>query len=106
MNDRKSSRPTPRAPLGDQLRVVGSSLLFLVLAILRRLLGQRRRPGWSLQLEAVIAAYRGSWSVMPALGIVRWRNVGEVLSPLQTDGLEPRFVRIGSGASEIEGVWL
>jgi len=106
MNDRTSSRPAPRAPLGDKLRVVAGSLLFLVLAILRRLLGQRRRPGWGLQLEALIAAYRGSWSVMPALGIVRWRNVGEAMSPLQTDGLEPRFVRIGSGASEIEGVWL
>ena len=43
---------------------------------------------------------------MPEIGVVRWRNVGEALSPLRTDGLEPRLVRLGSGPSEIEGVWL
>lgn len=106
MNDRRALRPAPRAPLTDCLWVVGSSLLFLLLAIVRRLLGRPRRPGWSLGLEAVIAAYRGSWSVMPRLGVVRWRNVGEALSPPKTDGLPPRFVRLGMGQSEIEGIWL
>jgi epsilon-lactone hydrolase len=106
MNDRTSSRPKPRAPIADIVRVVSASLLFLVLAIARRLLGRRRRPGWSFGLEVLIAAYRGSWSVMPGMGIVRWRNVGDALSPLQTDGLVPRFVTQGLGAAEIEGVWL
>jgi epsilon-lactone hydrolase len=44
--------------------------------------------------------------VMPELGMVRWRKVGDALSPLRTDGLEPRFVTLGSGTAEIEGVWL
>jgi acetyl esterase/lipase len=43
---------------------------------------------------------------MPEIGVVRWRNVGDALSPLRTDGLSPRFVRLGSGAGEIEGIWL
>lgn len=106
MDERTSSKATPRAPIGDCLRVVAASLSFLLLAILRRLMGQRRRPGWSLRLEALISAYRGSWSVMPELGLVRWRNVGDALSPLQTDGLAPRFVRLGAGPNELEGVWL
>ncbi|MEY4546912.1 MAG: hypothetical protein RL685_3107 [Pseudomonadota bacterium] len=106
MDDRTSSKPKPRAPFVDCLRVVLSSISFLLLAVLRRLMGQRRRPGWSLRLEAIISAYRGSWSVMPELGLVRWRNVGDAMSPLQTDGLPPRFVRLGSGPREIEGVWL
>lgn len=106
MDDRTSLSPAPRAAFSDCVRVVGSSLAFLLAALLRRLCGLRRRAAWSARLEALIAAYRGSWSVMPEIGAVRWRNVGEALSPLQTDGLEPRVVRLGSGASEIEGIWL
>jgi acetyl esterase/lipase len=96
----------PHAPLGDKLRVVASSLLFMLLASSRRLLGRRRRKAWSFGLEVIIAAYRGSWSVMPKLGIVRWRNVGEALSPLRTDGLPPRFVGLDSGSGQIAGMWL
>jgi epsilon-lactone hydrolase len=96
----------PRARFGDCVRVVAASLLFAASAGLRRLLGVRRRPGWGFGLEVLIAAYRGSWSQMPKIGIVRWRNVGEAMSPLKTGGLTPAFVRIGSGSSASDAAWL
>jgi epsilon-lactone hydrolase len=96
----------PKARFGDCVRVAGASLLFLLGAMLRRLLGVRRRPRWTFGLEVLVAAYRGSWSQMPKIGIVRWRNVGEALSPLQTDGLVARFVRIGSGSAVMDAAWL
>jgi len=43
---------------------------------------------------------------MPRIGVVRWRNVGEGLSPMQTDGLTPRFVRRGENGSTVDGAWL
>jgi alpha/beta hydrolase fold len=103
MSDSKSHRATPHAPIADIVRVVAASLFFVLLATLRRLIGLRRRPAWSFRLELLIAAYRGSWSVMLRMGIVRWRNVGEAMSPLRTDRLEPRFVQLGSGPGESKG---
>jgi acetyl esterase/lipase len=75
-------------------------------AIARRLIGRRRRPAWSARLEATIAAHRGAWSVMPRIGMVRWRNVGEVLSRVRADGLAPRFTRYESGRYAIAGTWV
>jgi acetyl esterase/lipase len=106
MNDSKQARAKPTTRIDDILRVLCACLFFVVLASLRRTLGYRCRPAWSFGLEVTIAAYRGSWSVMPKIGIVRWRNVGELMSPLRTDGLEPRLVRLGRGSSELNGVWL
>jgi epsilon-lactone hydrolase len=106
MKDFESARPKPQMRIDDIVRVLSACLFFVVLASSRRALGSRRRPAWSFGLEVTIAAYRGSWSVMPKIGIVRWRNVGEVMSPLRTDGLEPRLVRLGEGSSALEGVWL
>lgn len=106
MDQRQYARTTPHAAFADKLRVVSASLLFMLRAVVSRLLGSRRRKAWGFRLEALIAAYRGSWSVMPELGIVRWRNVGEALSPLQTDGLTPQFVRLDTGSGPIVGVWL
>jgi hypothetical protein len=53
------------------------------------------------------AARRGSWSTLPAIGIVRWRNVGEALSPIRNDGLSPRFVRYDTGGhyDDMVHVW-
>jgi monoterpene epsilon-lactone hydrolase len=95
-----------RARFDDILRVIVAALLAAMLATMRRLLGRRRRGGWGFGLEVVVASYRGTWSVMPKIGIVRWRNVGEKLSPLRTDGLEPRFVRHESEVIAIDGAWL
>lgn len=106
MRAHPSALPAPRAPAGDIVRVVACSLGFLLFALLRRMFGRRRRSGWSAQLEATIAAYRGSWSVMPEIGVVRWRNVGEAASPWRTDGLAPRFVRLPSASGELDGMWL
>jgi epsilon-lactone hydrolase len=97
--------PVPRARLGDIVLVVGATLLFVLAAVLRRLVGRRRRPAWSLRLELLVSAYRGSWSMMPKIGIVRWRDVGEALSPLATDGLAPRFVT-GGELGGVRGTWL
>src|SRR4051812_47654754 len=96
----------PKAGFADSIRVVSASLLFLVCAVLRRLLGVRRRAGWSFGLEVLVAAYRGSWSQMPKIGIVRWRKVGDALSPLQTDGLAAKFVRIENGSVALDAAWL
>jgi acetyl esterase/lipase len=96
--------PRPRARFGDIVLVVGSSLLFVLAAAARRLVGRRRRPGWSFGLELLVSAYRGSWSALPKIGIVRWRNVGEVMSPIATDGLVPRFV--GGERHGARGTWL
>lgn len=38
--------------------------------------------------------------------MVRWRNVGEALSPLRMDGLAPQFVEYPSGPNEIGAAWL
>jgi acetyl esterase/lipase len=58
-------------------------------------------------MELVVAATRGSWSVMPKIGMVRWRNVGEAMSPLRTDGLTPRFVNLNPGEGHpLHAAWL
>ncbi|MBS2018615.1 MAG: alpha/beta hydrolase [Deltaproteobacteria bacterium] len=101
--------PRPRARLADTLRVVGASMGALLRALLRRAAGRRAHPRWPLRLELVVAATRGSWSLMPKIGMVRWRNVGEALSPLATDGLEPRFEAIDPMSGEdppLYGAWL
>ena len=55
----------------------------------------------------MVAALRGSWSVMPAIGMVRWRNVSEAVSPLRTDGLPPRFVNLNPrGEPPLGAAWL
>ena len=101
-------RGRPRAPAKalDALRVVGTTLLWMMAAAVRRALGRRRRAGWSFGLELTIAAYRGSWSVLPKIGILRWRNVGEALSTLRWNGLQPEFVQFASAAQPMGGVWL
>ena len=43
---------------------------------------------------------------MPVIGIVRWRNVTEALTPLNTDGLTPRFVCSEGDGPAIRGAWL
>jgi acetyl esterase/lipase len=99
--------PRPLRPrTGDAIRVPAAAIGGAVAALGRRAIGRRRRAAWSARLEATIAAYRGSWSVMPAIGIVRWRNVGEALSPVRADGLPPRFSRYESGPYAIDGTWL
>lgn len=99
-------RPRARARLDDIVLVLGATILFVLAAALRRVLGRRRRANWGFGLEVTVAAYRGSWSVMPRIGIVRWRNVGEALSALRTDGLVPRFVEYPSGSHRIGSAWL
>lgn len=98
--------PPPRARVGDRVRVVASAVGWMIAASMRRLIGRRRRPAWSMKLEGTIAAYRGAWSTMPALGIVRWRNVGEALTPLKMDGLTPRFIRHDGPTGSVVGAWL
>ncbi len=96
----------PSAPLGDKCRVVGAAVAGAMRAMGRRLLGRRRRNAWGVGLEVTVAATQGTWSVMPVIGMVRWRNVAENLSPLRTDGLTPRFVQFTSGSRSIHGAWL
>lgn len=79
--------PKPTARWLDKVRVVGAAVGALCRALVRRLLGHKVYPTWSTKLELLVAATRGSWSVMPAIGMVRWRNVGESMSPLLTNGL-------------------
>lgn len=98
--------PAPRARRLDVIRVVGAALLGATGALLRRLVGRKRRASWGMKLELIVAATRGAWSVMPKIGVVRWRNVGEQMSPLKTGGLVPRFVRRGDGDCTVDGAWL
>ncbi len=99
--------PRPKARWQDTVRVVGAAVAALCRALVRRLVGRRVHPNWPLKLELLVAATRGSWSVMPAIGVVRWRNVGEAMSPLRTDGLAPRFVQLNPGeAHPLFGAWL
>jgi epsilon-lactone hydrolase len=88
------------------MRVPAAAIGHAIAALGRRAIGRRRRPTWSARLEATVAAYRGSWSVMPAIGMVRWRNVGEALSRVRADGLQPRFTRYESGPYAIAGTWV
>ena len=90
----------------DCVRVPAAAVSALLAALLRRAVGRRRRAAWGAPLEGVIAATRGAWSVMPTIGIVRWRNVGEAMSPLNPDGLTPRFVRAAFEGCEVRGAWL
>jgi monoterpene epsilon-lactone hydrolase len=104
VNEEPPSRP--RARLGDILRAVAASLLGVLRGTLRRLAGRPLRPGWTFGFELLVAGYRGTWSLMPKIGSVRWRNLGETLSPLRTDGLEPRYVRYEGEPTAIHGAWL
>ena len=96
----------PRARFLDSVRILAAAAAGAAAAALRRAAGRTRRPGWSLPFEALIEATRGSWSVMPRIGVVRWRNVAEALSPLNTDGVTPRFVRGQTGGHTLQGAWL
>lgn len=99
--------PAPqRARIGDSLRVSSAAIGSVVLALLRRVFAQPLRPSWSLRLQMLVAATRGAWSVMPAIGVVRWRNVAESLAPLNLDGLTPRFIREERQGATIEGTWI
>jgi acetyl esterase/lipase len=95
-----------KARLLDSVRVLTAAIAGVTTTALRRAVGRRRRPGWSLPLEGWIAAARGAWSLMPRIGIVRWRNVTEALTPLKTDGVTPRFVRDERDGCAIQGAWL
>ena len=95
-----------RAGIVDSLRVSRAALAGATAAVFRRATGRRRRPGWSVAYESLIAATRGVWSVMPQIGVVRWRNVADALSPLKTDGITPRFVRHHHDGASIRGAWL
>jgi acetyl esterase/lipase len=107
MADRFDMAPRPaRARPGDAVRVSGVAFAHAAAALSRRTVGWRRRAAWGARLEATIAAYRGSWSQMPRLGIVRWRNVGEALSRVRADGLRPQFTRFESGPYGIAATWL
>lgn len=96
----------PRPSLGDKRRVVRAAISGLVRVLVRRRLGRPLIAKWPMSLELLIAATRGSWLVMPSIGAVRWRNVGEAVSPLRTDGLPPRFVNVSpDGAASPFGAW-
>jgi monoterpene epsilon-lactone hydrolase len=88
--------PRPTAPFGDKMTVMSAAMGAMMRAFFRRLFGRAMNAKWPFKLELVVAATRGSWSVMPTVGMVRWRNVGEALSPLLTDGLPPRFVNVAA----------
>lgn len=98
----------PRVPARprDSIRVPAAAIGNALAALGRRAAFRRRRAAWSARFEATVAAYRGSWSVMPKIGIVRWRNVGEALSRVRADGLKPRFTRYESGPYGIDGTWV
>src|SRR5262249_50400044 len=99
--------PRPSARWRDSVRVVGAAMGAVCRALVRRLLGRSVQPTWTLRMELMVAALRGSWSVMPAIGMVRWRNVSEALSPRRTDGLSPRFVNLSPREeTPLHAVWL
>jgi acetyl esterase/lipase len=99
--------PKPAALGTDSIRVVAAAVGALCRAFLRRIIGRRMHPNWPLGLELVVSATRGSWSLMPIIGMVRWRNVGEAMSPLKTDGLTPRFVKLNPGDDRsLYAAWL
>jgi acetyl esterase/lipase len=80
----------------DSVRVLGAVAGAVSRALVRRLLGRGVHPSWPFRMELMVAALRGFWSVLPAIGIVRWRNVSEAMSPLRTDKLKPRFVNLST----------
>lgn len=99
--------PVPqRARIDDSLRVVSSSIAKAVGVLLRRSFAPPLRPQWGRRMEMLVAATRGAWSVMPRIGVVRWRNVGDALAPLNLDGLTPHFIRETHQGTTIEGAWV
>lgn len=104
MTTEMTASVSARPRSGDTLRVVGASMRYAARALFRRLLGRRRLPSWGVGMELMVASTRGAWSVMTEIGVVRWRNVGDSLSPLRFDGIKPRFVRRADGA--VDGVWV
>lgn len=99
--------PRPHARPWDSCRVAGAAVGAVCRTVLRRAIGRRMHPSWPLGFELVVSATRGSWSVMPKIGMVRWRNVGEAMSPLKTDGLTARFVEVNPGdGPPLYGAWL
>ncbi len=96
----------PKAGVLDSIRVVSAAIGWAMSAALRRLFGRTRNPAWGRALELTIAATRGSWSVMPKIGMVRWRNVGEAMSPLETDDLTPRTIDLRPGGEPLRASWL
>lgn len=105
--DAAIAMPRPRARPSDVCRVVAAAVSAMTRALLRRAVGRRLHPSWPLGFELVVSATRGSWSVMTEIGMVRWRNVSEAMSPLKTDGLVPRFVAVDPGhGTPLYGAWL
>jgi acetyl esterase/lipase len=100
-------RREPQAPVGDKLRLMGAALGGVAGALARRLLGRRTRPSWPLAFELAVAGTRATWSIMPTLGMVRWRDASDAVSPLQMDGLTPRFVDLeGDGGPPLHAAWV
>ena len=100
-------RPAPpRARVDDSIRILAAAAAGATAAAVRRMAGRPRRRGWSAGFETLIAATRGAWSLMPEIGVQRWRRATEALSPLKTDGLPPRFVHHPWDGRAIEGAWL
>jgi len=99
--------PMAHPPFRDRARVMRAAVFGMCRALLSRLVGRRVHPRWGLGLELVVAATRGAWSVMPLMGMVRWRDVGEAMSPLRCDGLTPRFVNLAAGDEDpLYAAWL
>jgi epsilon-lactone hydrolase len=99
--------PRPSARWRDTVRVVSAVVGALCRALIRRLLGRSVRPTWPFRMELAVAAIRGSWSVMPSIGMVRWRNVVEAMSPLRTGRLTPRFVNLNPREeTPLHAAWL
>lgn len=99
--------PRPSAQWRDSVRVIGAAVGAVCRTLVRRLLGRSVRPTWPLRMELIVAAIRGSWSVMPEIGMVRWRNVSEAMSPLRADKLTPRFVNLTpSEETPLHAAWL
>ena len=86
----------------DVARIALAALASSAAVPFRRLVGLRRRAAWSFRLELIVAVQRAVYSMIPKLGLVRFRRATEAMSPLVTDGLEPRPVE----GTAVAGSWL
>lgn len=90
--------PAPRE-LGTRLRMLGTIVLAALRASLRRLLRGPLREAWGFRFELLAETQRATWSLMPKVGVVRWRYASQMFR-LEAEGVSRRTVDAGGVLAE------
>jgi acetyl esterase/lipase len=79
--------------------MLGTIVLAALRASLRRLLRGPLREAWGFRFELLAETQRATWSLMPKVGVVRWRYASQMFR-LEAEGVSRRTVDAGGVLAE------